>query len=161
MRPSSQYRSRIRSATASGWLGSLLASVIIICGARAADAPSFTSPVDDSPLELKLLPEEKLTEGVQNFYRTGENPYKSDPQALAQGKDIYQTICQVCHMPNGGGRVGPSLIGDTHRYSRFTTDKGMFEIVYGGATGAMQAFGKRLTQDQILCVTAYVRSLKK
>jgi cytochrome c-L len=42
-----------------------------------------------------------------------------------------------------------------------TTDKGMFEIVYGGATGAMQPMGKRLTQDQILRIIAYVRSLKK
>jgi hypothetical protein len=45
--------------------------------------------------------------------------------------------------------------------TRFTTDKGMFEIIYGGATGAMQGFGNRLTQDQILQVMAYVRSLKK
>jgi len=161
MQPSSQSVSRIRSTAVSGWLGSLLASIVIVCGARAADVPHFTSPLDDSPLEIKLLPDEKLTEGVQKFYQTGENPYRSDPQALAQGRDIYQTICQVCHMPNGSGRVGPSLIGDTHHYPRFTTDKGMFEIVYGGATGAMQAFGKRLTQDQILCVMAYVRSLKK
>ena len=144
-----------------GWFGSLLASIMIVCSARAADVPHFTSPLDDSPLEIRLLPDETLTEGVQKFYRTGENPYRGDPQALAQGKDLYQTICQVCHMPNGSGRVGPSLIGDTHRYPRFMTDKGMFEIVYGGATGAMQAFGKRLTQDQILCVMAYVRALKK
>ena len=64
-------------------------------------------------------------------------------------------------MPDGSGRIGPSFIGETHHYPRFTTDKGMFEIVYGGATGAMQGFGNRLTQDQILRVMAYVRSLKK
>jgi cytochrome c-L len=64
-------------------------------------------------------------------------------------------------MPVGSGRIGRSFIGDTHHYPRFKTDKGMLEIVYGGATGAMQAFGNRLTQDQILRVMAYVRSLKK
>jgi len=51
-------------------------------------------------------------------------------------------------------RIGPSFIGETDHYPRFTTDKGMFEIVYGGATGAMQAFGNHLTQDQILRVMA-------
>jgi cytochrome c-L len=129
--------------------------------ADAAGAPQFTSPLDDSPLEIKLLPGEKITEGVQKFYDTGEDPYKGDAPALAEGKNLYETYCQACHLPDGSGRIGPSLIGDAHHYPRFTTDKGMFEIVYGGGTGAMQPMGKRLTQDQILHVMAYVRSLKK
>lgn len=123
--------------------------------------PQFTSPLDDSPLEVKTLPGEKITDAVHKFYDTGEDPYKGDPQALAEGKELYENNCQACHMPDGSGRIGPSLIGDTHRYPRFTTDKGIFEIVYGGATGAMQPMGKRLTQDQILHIIAYVRSLKK
>lgn len=57
--------------------------------------------------------------------------------------------------------AGGSFVGETHHYQRFNTDKGMFEIVYGGAMGAMQGFGGRLTQDQILRVMAFVRSLKK
>lgn len=77
------------------------------------------------------------------------------------GKVLPDPFLEACHLPDGSGRIGPSLIGDTHHYPRFTTDKGIFEIVYGGATGAMQPFGKRLTQDQILKVIAYVRSLKK
>ena len=64
-------------------------------------------------------------------------------------------------MPDGSGRIGPSLIGNEHHYDRFSTDKGIFEIIYGGATGAMQPFGKRLKQDEILKVIAYVRSVKK
>jgi cytochrome c-L len=142
-------------------LATAVAITSLLTAAEAAGVPQFTSPLDDSPLEIKLLPGEKITEGVQKFYDTGENPYKGDAQALAEGKDLYETYCQACHMPDGSGRIGPSLIGDTHHYPRFTKDKGIFEIVYGGATGAMQPFGKRLTQDQILHVTAYVRSLKK
>jgi cytochrome c-L len=134
---------------------------LLVTITHAAGAPQFTNALDDSPLEIKLLPDEKITEGVQKFYDTGENPYKGDAQALAAGKDLYDTYCQACHLPDGSGRIGPSLIGDTHHYPRFTTDKGIFEIVYGGAAGAMQPFGKRLTQDQILHITAYVRSLKK
>lgn len=135
--------------------------ILLVAAVQAAGVPQFTSPLDDSPLEIKLLPGEKITEGVQKFYDTGEDPYKGDAEAVAQGKGLYETYCQACHMPDGSGRIGPSLIGDSHHYAQFTTDKGMFEIVYGGATGAMQPFGKRLTQDQILHVMAYVRSLKK
>ena len=141
-------------------LGSAVA-VLFVAFAGAAGTPQFTSPLDDSPLEIKLLPDEKITEGVQKFYDTGEDPYKGDAPALAEGKELYDTYCQACHLPDGSGRIGPSLIGDTHHYPRFTTDKGIFEIVYGGGAGAMQPFGKRLTQDQILHIIAYVRSLKK
>jgi cytochrome c-L len=139
----------------------IAAATVSFVAIVAAATPQFTSPLDDGPLEVKTLPNEKITDAVQKFYDTGEDPYKGDPGALAEGKDLYQTYCQACHLPDGSGRIGPSLIGDTHHYPRFTTDKGMFEIVYGGATGAMQPFGKRLTQDQILRVMAYVRSLRK
>jgi cytochrome c-L len=153
-----------RSAIACGRIRSLLvlaATISSVALVNAAGVPQFTSPLDNSPLEIKLLPGEKITEGVQKFYDTGEDPYKGDTQALAEGKTLYETYCQACHMPDGSGRIGPSLIADTHHYPRFTTDKGMFEIVYGGGWGAMQPFGKRLTQEQILHVMAYVRSLKK
>ena len=40
-------------------------------------------------------------------------------------------------------------------------DVGLFEVIYGGATGAMQAFGNRLTQDEILKMMAFIDSLKK
>jgi cytochrome c-L len=129
--------------------------------AAAADGLQFTSVIDNSPLDIKPLPGETVTEAVKSFYATGVNPYKSDPSALADGERLYLENCQACHMPDGSGRIGPSLISNTHNYERFTTDKGIFEIVYGGATGAMQPFGKRLTQDDVLRVTAYVRTLKK
>ena len=139
-----------------------LAIAAIPLGSPAsAEPPAFTSVIDNGPLEIKMLPGEAITEAVQKFYDTGEDPYKGDPVALAEGKNLYLTYCQACHLPDGSGRIGPSLIGDAHHYPRFTTDKGLFEIIYGGATGAMQPFGKRLTQDQILHVMAYVRALKK
>jgi cytochrome c-L len=136
-------------------------AAMLLAVAASAAMPQFTSPLDDGPLDVKTLPGEQITEAVQKFYDTGDDPYKGDAAALVKGKDLYQTYCQACHLPDGSGRIGPSLIGDTHHYPRFTTDKGMFEIIYGGATGAMQPFGKRLTQDQILLVMAYVRTLKK
>jgi cytochrome c-L len=152
----------LKHAIALDRLSLLLASTIVLGAcSRSRDAPQFTSPLDNGRLEIKTLPDEQITEAVQKFYDTGENPYKGDSVALTKGKDLYQTYCQACHLPDGSGRIGPSLVGDTHHYPRFTTDKGIFEIIYGGATGAMQPFGKRLTQDQILQVMAYVRTLKK
>jgi cytochrome c-L len=64
-------------------------------------------------------------------------------------------------MPDGSGGMGASLIGDKHIYPRITKDTGWFEVVFGGASGAMQPFGLRMSQDQILRVMAYVRTLTK
>ena len=53
-------------------------------------------------------------------------------------------------MPDGSGRIGPSLIGPQHIHERTATDVGLFEAVLGGSLGAMQSFRDRLTQDEIL-----------
>jgi cytochrome c-L len=70
--------------------------------------------------------------------------------------------CQACHLPDGSGRIGSTLVADTWKHERATTDVGMFEILYGCFSGAMQSFARGgMTQDQMLRVIAYVRSLKK
>jgi cytochrome c-L len=123
----------------------------------------FRHVLDNSPLEVKARPNEVETEAVKSFKETGANPYNNDQQALGEGKKLYQTHCQACHLPDGGSRrVGPSLIGEKWIHERAATDVGMFEIIYGGASGAMQSFARRgMTQDQMLKVIAYVRSLRK
>jgi cytochrome c-L len=122
----------------------------------------FRHALDDSPLQVKPQPGEVETEAVKTFKETGEDPYKGNEQALAEGKTLYAEHCQACHLPDGSGRIGPSLISGDWIRERAATDVGMFEIIYGGASGAMQSFARRgLTQDQILRIMAYVRSLKK
>jgi cytochrome c-L len=64
-------------------------------------------------------------------------------------------------MPDGSGRMGPSLIDDNWKYNRAATPVGQFEIIYAGATGAMQAFGDRLSPDEILKVIAYTDHLRE
>jgi cytochrome c-L len=46
-------------------------------------------------------------------------------------------------------------------YPRVATEVGVFEVIYGGGTGAMQPFGARYTRDEILRVMAFVDSLKQ
>jgi cytochrome c-L len=42
------------------------------------------------------------------------------------------------------------------------TDPGMFAIIFGGASGAMQSFHRRgMKQDEIFRIIAYVRTLDK
>lgn len=146
------------------WLRRVAVGVacMVVATRVAAEPVVFRHALDNSPLEVKPRPNEVETEAVKSFKETGKNPYLGNEQALAEGKKIYQADCQVCHQANGSGGMGPSLIGDAWLYERVGTDVGMFEIVYGGGSGAMQSFARRgMTQDQMLKVIAYVRSLRK
>lgn len=143
-------------------LAGFCAAWVVIGAGAAAEPIVFRHAVDNSPLEVKPRPNEVETEAVKSFKETGKNPYTGDEQVLAEGKKLYQVNCQACHLPDGSGRIGPTLVGDASKYPRGTTDVGMFDILYGGASGAMQSFARRgMTQDQMLKVIAYVRSLKK
>jgi cytochrome c-L len=121
----------------------------------------FRHVFDNSPLDVSPKPNEQFTEAVREFHRTGQNPYSDKPEAIEEGKRLYGQFCQACHLPGGSGGMGASLTGDKHIYPRITTDIGLFEVTFGGASGAMQPFGLRMTQDQILRVMAYVRTLMK
>ncbi|MGH7266225.1 MAG: c-type cytochrome, partial [Candidatus Rokuibacteriota bacterium] len=126
-----------------------------VTGLATGDEPVFRHIVDDAPLDVRLQPGEPATQAVQHFHETGENRYVGDAAAIAEGKQHYETWCQACHLADGSGRIGPSLIDDQYGYKRTATDVGMFEIIFAGGAGAMQPFKDRLTQDQILKLIAY------
>jgi cytochrome c-L len=56
----------------------------------------------------------------------------------------------------------PAKCGKNVIYKQVLTDPGMFSIIYGGASGAMQSFHLRgMKQDEMLRINAYVRRLDK
>jgi cytochrome c-L len=146
----------------SAGLATLLTTVNLLCALpAAAQEIAFRHALDNSPLEVKPRPGEQETDAVKEFKKTGQNPYNNDQEAIAEGKKFYATFCQMCHLPDGSGRMGPSLIDGQHVHERITNDVGLFEVTYGGASGAMQPFSKRMTQDQILKTMAYLRTFMK
>ena len=141
------------------WPASIMFAVLSAASPAAAQV-EFRHALDNSPLEVKPRPNEVETDAVKTFKVTGTNPYLNQEAALAQGKKLYEANCQSCHLKDGSGRLGPSLIGDKWVRERAATDVGMFEVIFAGATGAMQPFSKRMSHEDILRVMAYVRTLK-
>ena len=125
----------------------------------AADGVEFRDPLTDEPLEIELPAD--ASEAARTFFATGENPYQGDEQAIVEGRQIYGRWCASCHMPDGSGRLGPSLVDGTWRYERADTAVGQFEIIHAGATGAMQPFGDRLSPDEILKIIAHTAHLRE
>jgi cytochrome c-L len=159
----------VRSSFAAKGTGLALATGLSVVGLAVtpvsllAQGPGiqFRHALDNAPLKVPLPAGANLTEAVIHFRNTGTNAYVGDATAIAAGKQVYNRWCQSCHLPDASGRMGPSLVDDQVKYARGDTDVGMFEIIYGGAAGAMQAFGNRISQDDILKVIAYLRSRKK
>lgn len=130
--------------------------------AWAADKPVFTHPFGGPPIATPLKPGEAETPALTTFKETGANSYRGNASAVAEGKALYEQWCQVCHGADASGAMGPSVIGSKHVYPQTATDVGMFAIIYAGASGAMQPFANRdLSQDGMLKIIAYVRSLEK
>ena len=74
---------------------------------------------------------------IYNFCNASNGGDKSeeDRQPWAT-PGFYQVNCQACHLPDGSGRIGSTLVADAWKHERATTDVGMFEILYGSAWGA-------------------------
>ena len=145
-----------------GWARGLWALAIVLFLAAPQRSPAqddqvqFRDPLNDQPLDI---PAQDVSDAVAQFHETGENPYTGDEQAVGEGRTLYQRWCQACHLPDGSGRIGPSLVDGQWKYERTGTDVGQFEIIYAGGAGAMQAFGQRLSQDEILRLIAFLDTL--
>ena len=151
---------RIRSP-ASGWALRLSALAVVLSLAAPPASPAqeevqFRDPLNETPLDI---PREDVSSAVADFHATGKNPYAGDEQAIADGAALYKRWCQACHLPEGTGRIGPNLVDQQWKYDRTGTDVGQFEIIYAGGAGAMQAFGQRLSQDEILRLIAFLDTL--
>ena len=152
--PSCLLKSRIAIVAA--------ASVALISPiAKAEEKIQFLHVLDDEPIEFKYRTNQKITDAVKQFHKTAKNPYSGNDAAIADGKKLYGKLCKACHLKDGTGRIGPNLVDGDWIRPRTNTEKGRFEIIYAGGAGAMQAFGRRIDQDDILKVMAYVDSLPR
>ncbi len=144
---------------ATGFALAIACGACLLCTQAHAEKPVFRHPFDGQPIDV---PEAKTkTPALERFKQTGENDYRDEATAIGQGKALYDQWCQVCHAPDGTGKMCPSLVVSDHIYPQTSNDAGMFAILYVGASGAMQSFASRMSQDEMLKVIAYVRTLSK
>ena len=113
--------------------------------------------------ELKILevaPKEgRDTPAVKSFLEAGINPYVGVKGCLPRGEEAYLVACSGCHGHVGEGKVGPGLNDNYWTYPKNTTDKGLFETIFGGAQGMMGPHGGDLQLDEVLALIAWIRHL--
>lgn len=124
----------------------------------------FRDTISGDPLDFNGLVDyddqpEVETDAVKEFKRTGRNPYNDDAAAIKFGGVRYSTACSGCHGHHAEGKLGPALADDYWTYPKNATDKGLFETIFGGAAGQMGPQRNRLTQDEILKIMSWTRSI--
>ena len=87
-----------------------------------------------------------------------DNPgNKTSVEAANEGKELYEQICQACHMPDAKGGAGagtgvPALAGNAK-----LADKTFAVSTVWNGRGGMPRFAGMLTEAQVAAVLTYVR----
>jgi mono/diheme cytochrome c family protein len=72
----------------------------------------------------------------------------------AQGKHLFLMNCAHCHADDAHGDEGPDL------YNLHKSDARIHQIVTGGVKGEMPSFAKKLNDQDIIAITAFLRTLR-
>lgn len=86
--------------------------------------------------------------------------YLNEPKWLKVGEVTFKTNCATCHGQGGEGNVGSNLTDDNWKNVAHVED--IARVIHDGAAGgAMPAWGKRLSHQNLIVLTAaYVASLR-
>lgn len=82
-----------------------------------------------------------------------EAPTPTSPALVADGRKLFLNSCAHCHGADATGDEGPDLHGVE------VSDRYIANIITRGIKGEMPSFRKKLGRDEIVRLTAYVRSL--
>lgn len=82
----------------------------------------------------------------------------TDAQSLASGKGTYDKICQVCHLMDGGGLVGPNFTDDYWIHGN-TVEEWFTVVTNGVLEKGMIAYKDQLSPTQRLEVISYIATL--
>lgn len=82
----------------------------------------------------------------------------ADAAGIAEGKQIFQKTCFVCHGSNGEGGVGPNLTDDYWLHGGRIND--VFKTIkYGVTDKGMQAWEKQFSPTEIKNLASFIKSI--
>jgi cytochrome c oxidase cbb3-type subunit 3 len=87
------------------------------------------------------------------------NPYSTDPVAIQNGRRLFDWYnCSGCHGGHAGGGMGPSLRDKVWLYG--DRDDQIFDSIAEGRSKGMPAWGRKIPEDQIWQLVAYIKSMR-
>lgn len=80
-----------------------------------------------------------------------------DEDTLRRGRSLYLQHCLQCHLPDGSGGVGLSLVDDAWVLGGDTDT--ILRVIAGGTTNGMPGWGNSFSPEDLSAVTSYVFSI--
>ncbi|CCE25109.1 MULTISPECIES: cytochrome c(L), periplasmic [Methylotuvimicrobium] len=139
-------------------LAGILAGTALISTAAHAEI-TLRNAITGEQLDMSFAKKGGDTEAFKQFMQDGKNPYNGNEEVIAEGESLYMTGCSGCHGHEAEGKLGPALADDYWTYPSGETDKGLFEILFGGAQGMMGPQYVNFNTDEMLKIMAFIRSI--
>lgn len=126
---------------------------------------SLISPMYPSP--VRRLEAAQVAEYERLFSEIGELSndettlvsLMGDADWMLFAASAFQTNCASCHSSDGGGLIGPNLTDDSYKNVSTLTDIHPV-LANGAAGGAMPAWSTRLSNNELVLLSAYVATLR-
>lgn len=136
-----------------GW-----AAIVQDMAARGAKG----TPADLDAITAYLAANFNRTRGFGGLVTRGADAAasaKDDQQRFAAGRQIYDSVCVVCHQPDGRGRqnVAPSIVGSPLVLAPPAVPVRIMLHGKRGTANVMPALGMLMTDDQIAAALTYLR----
>jgi cytochrome c oxidase cbb3-type subunit 3 len=141
------------------WLGTLFAAIVFAFGYWFAYHSTHLAETPLAEFQRHELEAKKL-QALQNPV-SDESLWalSKDPKALAQGQQVFTTICVACHKADASGSVGPNL---TDRYWLHGNKPTNLHdaVTKGFQDKGMPPWGAQLGPERTRDVVAFVLSLR-
>jgi cytochrome c-L len=144
------YRKKLLTVSAAG--------LVLISSAALAET-TFRNAITGAPLDMSVAKSGGNEAVFNQFKETGKNPYNGNKEAIEKGHNLYLTACSGCHGHEAEGKLGPGLADDYWTYPSAATDQGLFEILFGGASGMMGPQYVNLSTDEMLMIMSWIRDI--
>lgn len=121
-----------------------------------APRPNFGASVGSGrPGVFMQVPVSNLIPGAQPNNPEIKNPVQGDPNAEQRGMTYFINFnCVGCHMPNGGGGMGPALSTNIFVYG--SRPENIFLSIHQGRPYGMPAWGGMLPDSVIWDLVTYI-----
>ncbi|GAX61833.1 cytochrome c, mono- and diheme variants [Candidatus Scalindua japonica] len=83
-----------------------------------------------------------------------------DPDALADGREIFSDQCALCHGDSGQGMIGPNLTDNYWLHGKGKISDIAVSIRTGIPEKGMAAWEERMSEEEILHIAAYIKSIQ-
>src|SRR5690606_17198257 len=94
-----------------GFYASIVFAVVYLIRFHVFDGENQYQELE-ATLELAKVELEEYKKNAKDLVDFESVTLMTDPADLANGKVIYDANCVACHMPDGGGGIGPNLTDD-------------------------------------------------